>query len=291
MVGVGTMVASTATKAQRPRFSLSPCTCGRAQLPSLTMQDIAVIGGGNLAWHLTAVLANAGKTVTLLRRQPKQEDWPVPVVGISWLDQHLPDAIFLAVPDDAIYTVTEKLTVWLPPATPIIHTSGATPVTQISDYFSMRGVLWPIRSMRKGEVVRDWTNLPLVYHGETLALTQVLRTLCESLSDLIYELSDEQRAHLHLSAVFSNNFVTWLYQISHELCTEKGIPFETLLPIIQNTALKQDGTPPRLTQTGAAARGDQATIKRHLELLGKKEEYAALYQEFSRLIEAGTHPK
>ncbi|MEL7161162.1 MAG: DUF2520 domain-containing protein, partial [Bacteroidota bacterium] len=68
---------------------------------------------------------------------------------------------------------------------------------------------------------------------------------------------------------------------------DKDIPFETLLPIIKHTALKQDGTPPRLTQTGAAARGDRATMERHLDLLRGKTDYVGLYREFSRLIGEG----
>jgi len=60
-----------------------------------------------------------------------------------------------------------------------------------------------------------------------------------------------------------------------------------LLPIIKNTALKQDGTAPRLTQTGAAARGDMVTMARHLELLDGRPEYARLYQFMSNLIGEG----
>ncbi|MEM1359671.1 MAG: Rossmann-like and DUF2520 domain-containing protein [Bacteroidota bacterium] len=252
------------------------------------MQEIAIVGGGNLAWHLGTVLQRIGKQVTILRRSPKRGEWPLPVAGYSWLDTYAPDLVFLAVPDDAIYMVSALLRAYLPPNTPIVHTSGATPISRIDGYFQQRGAFWPIRSLRQGEEVGDWQNLPLVYFGETEALTQVLGEVASELSLLTYSLNDEQRAQLHLSAVFSNNFVTWLYQISHELCTDKGIPFETLLPIIRNTALKQDGTAPRLTQTGAAARGDQETMKRHLSLLKGRSEYEAIYREFSRMIQEGT---
>jgi len=170
----------------------------------------------------------------------------------------------------------------------VVHTSGATSIDTIDPYFKQRGAFWPIRSLRQGEPVQDWQDLPLVYHANNAALTQVLGKLSGELSKSTYALDDEQRARLHLAAVFSNNFVTWLYQISHELCTEQNIPFATLLPIIKNTALKQDGTAPRLTQTGAAARGDTATISRHLELLDGHPEYTRLYQFMSNLIREGT---
>lgn len=251
------------------------------------MQDIVVIGAGNLAWHLIVVLQQAGFYVTLVSRKPETvADWPVPVIRLDELIDR-PDLVILAVPDDAIGPVTANLTYTLPPEIPVIHTSGATPVTAIDAYFRQRGALWPIRSLRQGEPVHDWHDLPLAYHGSDAALTQVLGKLAGKLSDLVYALDDDQRAKLHLAAVFSNNFVTWLYEISHELCTESEIPFEALLPIIRNTALKQDGTAPRLTQTGAAARGDTATIARHLGLLDAHPDYARLYHFMSNLIQEG----
>ena len=251
------------------------------------MQEILVIGAGNLAWHMVHILQAAGYDVTLVSRNPDRvADWPVRVQSLAELSV-APDLIVLAVPDDAIHQASTELANHLPSGTPIVHTSGATPTVMINSHFANRGALWPIRSLRAGEPVGDWREVPLVYHATNAALTQVLAKLTASLSDLTYELNDEQRAKLHLSAVFSNNFVTWLYEISHQLCTESGIPFEVLLPIIKNTALKQDGSSPRLSQTGAAARGDQATIDRHLHLLASHPEYAQLYQLISNAIQKG----
>lgn len=253
------------------------------------MLDILVVGAGNLAWHLVPVLQKAGHDVGLVSRDPgRVAEWPVRVVPISDIDPE-PDFVFLAVPDDAIAQVSSEISLQLAANVPVVHTSGATPATVINPYFKRRGALWPIRSLRAGEPVSDWRDLPLAYHGTDAALTQVLGKLSGELSDLTYQLDDEQRSKLHLAAVFSNNFVTWLYEISHELCTESGIPFETLLPIIKNTALKQDGTAPRQTQTGAAARGDLATISRHLELLDGRPEYTRLYKFMSNLIQTGVN--
>lgn len=251
------------------------------------MQEILVIGAGNLSWHLVQVLSRAGFDVSLVSRNPDRvADWPVRVQQLSELSIK-PDLVLLAVPDDAIHQASTELANHLPSDTPVIHTSGATPAVMINSHFSRRGALWPIRSLRAGESVADWRDVPLVYHATDAALTQVLGEFAASLSDLTYSLDDGQRARLHLAAVFSNNFVTWLYEISHQLCSESGIPFEILLPIIKNTALKQDGSPPHLSQTGTAARGDQVTLNRHLHLLASHPEYQRMYQTFSRLISEG----
>ena len=251
------------------------------------MKEVVVIGAGNLAWHLVQVLSKAGHDVSLISRDPVcVAEWPVRVLSFEELPKD-PWLVFLAVPDDVINRVSAHLSQLLPSSIPVVHTSGATPAIMIHSHFSKRGAFWPIRSLRAGEEVTGWQNVPLVYHGSDAALTQVLGELAGKLSQLTYHLDDQQRAQLHLSAVFSNNFVTWLYQISYELCEQGGIPFEVLLPIIRNTALKQDGTAPGLTQTGAAARGDTTTMTRHLELLSTQPEYADLYRRMSRFIQAG----
>ena len=189
----------------------------------------------------------------------------------------------LAVPDNAIAEVSEALSKVLPPTLPIFHTSGATPIDRINAYFRHRGVLWPIRSLLRGEPVTDWHDLPLVVYASDSPTRTYIEQLARGLSDTVAYLDDTQRAQLHLAAVFSNNFVTALYDVAHQLCQQHGIPFELLLPIIRNTAAQQDGSPPRDRQTGAAARRDTVTIERHLALL-TNHTYRNLYRSLTDLI-------
>ena len=186
-------------------------------------------------------------------------------------------------PDNTIAEVSAALSKLLPPTLPIFHTSGATPIERIDAYFRHRGVLWPIRSLRRGEPVTDWRDLPLVVYASDSPTKTYIEQLAHGLSDTVAYLDDTHRTQLHLAAVFSNNFVTALYDVAHQLCQQHGIPFELLLPIIRNTAARQDGHPPRDRQTGAAARGDTATIGRHLALLTDPT-YRDLYRRLTDLI-------
>jgi len=222
--------------------------------------------------------------VIVVSRTPRRHtDWAVEVIGYAGVSSHRPTAVFLAVPDAQIAPVSMILAGLLPQDIPIYHTSGATAVGRIADYFVHRGVLWPIRSLRRGEPVGNWKDLPLVTFATTATARTYLTRLAHRLSDTVAYLDDTQRAQLHLAAVFSNNFVTALYEISFRLCAEHGIPFELLLPIIRKTAEAQDGHSPALRQTGAAMRGDQPTMDRHLSLLDN-ERYNQLYRDLSDLI-------
>ncbi len=245
------------------------------------MLNTAIIGTGHLAWHLSQVLP--GRVVVVSRSPVESSDWPVPILAYDELQSYELTAVFLAVPDNTIAGVSSVLSELLPPTLPIFHTSGATPIDRIDPYFQHRGVLWPIRSLRRGEPVTDWRDLPLVFFASDPPTRAYITELADQLSDTTAYLDDTQRAQLHLAAVFSNNFVTALYDVAHQLCQQHDIPFELLLPIIRNTAAQQDGTPPRARQTGAAARGDTATIERHLSLLTDPT-YHDLYQSLTDLI-------
>ncbi|NJB85769.1 putative short-subunit dehydrogenase-like oxidoreductase (DUF2520 family) [Lewinella marina] len=237
--------------------------------------NIAIVGNGNLAWHLSGVLGD--RAVVASRSASASTVTYQALAGMSL------DAVFLAVPDNRIAQTSEELSGLLPPTLPVFHTSGATPADRISNRFCHRGVLWPIRSLRRGEPVTHWRDLPLVIYATTEPAGQLLRRLAGDLSDSVTWLDDRQRAQLHLAAVFSNNFVTALYEIAFQLCRQHDIPFELLLPIIRHTAGSQDGQRPALRQTGAAARGDSATMDRHLSLLDQPE-YQKLYRDISHLI-------
>lgn len=260
------------------------------------MQHFLIVGSGNLAWHLAPNLERIGAKVTIWSRHAEEDgfEWESDAPILRWTgesvdlleqqENHTFDACFLAIPDDFISSVSQQLSASLSPQTPIVHTSGATAITAIDDYFDTKAALWPIRSLKKGEVVVPWTDLPLAYFSDSTQFEQKLAQIAKQLSQLTYHLNDEQRAHLHLAAVFSNNFTTWLCQISYELCQNQSIPFEALLPIIKNTFSKVDATEPALRQTGAAIRGDQKTMDRHVELLQDQPNYADLYRQISKLI-------
>ena len=242
---------------------------------------IGIIGSGNLSWHLAGVIPD--RAVVFYQVDPPEGNWPCPILSISEVSSYTWDALFLAVPDRSIKVVSEHLSPAISSEVPIFHTSGATPLNTISGHFRHRGVLWPIRSLRKGDAVGHWRDLPLVLQADGPKAKAVLTDLADSLSGTTYWLDDEQRAQLHLAAVFSNNFVTALYEVAYDLCSTRGIPFELLVPIIINTAQTQDGSRPANRQTGAAARGDQPTMDRHLSLL-ERQEYKDLYRLISNLI-------
>ena len=104
------------------------------------------------------------------------------------------------------------------------------------------------------------------------------------ISNKVFKINSEQRKALHVSAVFVNNFVNYLYQIGNEICIENKVSFEILKPLILETANKVLTLSPKEAQTGPAKRNDKQTIDAHLNFLSN-ENQATIYKILTQSIQ------
>ena len=100
----------------------------------------------------------------------------------------------------------------------------------------------------------------------------------------MYRVNDEQRALLHVAAVFANNFANRCFAIAEKILDEKNLPFELLHPLMEETLAKALQDSPERMQTGPAIRGDEETVRRHLNLLSVHPEWQEIYREISENI-------
>ena len=90
--------------------------------------------------------------------------------------------------------------------------------------------------------------------------------------------------YLHMAAVFACNFTNAMYDAASRLLAEDDIPFEVLLPLIDETAAKVHALAPHNAQTGPAVRGDSAVLQNHMTALASKEDLHAMYALISNYI-------
>ena len=100
----------------------------------------------------------------------------------------------------------------------------------------------------------------------------------------IYQLSSEDRKYLHLSAVFACNFVNHCYAVSYDILKKHGIPFDVMLPLIDETARKVHVLTPQEAQTGPAVRYDQNVIRAQSSLLRDNPLLKDIYERMSMNI-------
>ena len=98
---------------------------------------------------------------------------------------------------------------------------------------------------------------------------EALLALGRQLGCPAYTIDDQQRAILHVAAVFVNNFSNQLFQIGAGILEQEDLSFDLLRPLILETAAKVQEHAPREMQTGPARRGDLSTIESHLDYLKK----------------------
>ena len=143
-----------------------------------------------------------------------------------------------------------------------------------------RGVFYPMQTFSKQREV-PFAGLPVFIESPTDAA--VLRTLAESMGCGVYEMDSASRRYLHLAAVFACNFSNHMYDVCARVLARKGIPFEVMLPLIDETARKVHALTPREAQTGPAVRYDQTVMQRHLDLL-EDEDLKQIYNLLSQHI-------
>lgn len=108
-----------------------------------------------------------------------------------------------------------------------------------------------------------------------------LLRLGDKLSRNVHFLPSDKRRLLHLAAVFACNFTNHLYTLAGDILDEAELPFDVLLPLIDETAAKIHELTPYEAQTGPAVRFDENVIQKHLDLLDdprKKDLYLRLSQ-------------
>jgi len=194
------------------------------------------------------------------------------------------DWYLLLVPDSKIGAVAKALQPHISPASLVMHASGATPATVLAPYFEHYGVFYPLQTFSK-ERALDFTDVPLCLFTAQKQDYKQVEALAKVLVKKVYSVGDEQRAQLHLAAVFVNNFTNYLQYIGQEIAQENHLPGALLQPLLRETIAKLDDLTPAEAQTGPAIRNDLPTIERHLSMLEDHPLWAALYQQLSLGIE------
>lgn len=241
------------------------------------MIKVTIIGGGNVATHLANAFSKTNEVslVQVYTRNIEQVEHLKEVTSITNSIELLTkaDVYIIAVSDDAIGDVSRKIE---QKNGLVVHTSGSVAMQSLQNT-GRKGIFYLLQSFSKDKKV-DFNKIPFCLEAENEEDLQLLETLAKTIGKKIYRINSEQRKRLHVAAVFVNNFTNHMYKIGADICNEHQVPFEVLLPLIQETAQKITELSPDAAQTGPAKRNDQKTIQDHLALLNAEQ------QEIYKLI-------
>lgn len=254
------------------------------------MKNIVLIGAGNVGFHLGQRLFEKGinilqvfsRTFSKAQYLAKQIN-SQPINDLTKINSNA-EGYILAIKDDALSDVAQQLSRFNLNHAILAHTSGATPSSIFKPYFQNHGVFYPLQTFSVKRPA-NFDTLPMCIDGSNPQTKANLMILAKAICPNIYAIDDQQRAILHVAAVFVNNFTNHLFAIGENIVGKEQLPFELLKPLIQETVSKIANHPAKSMQTGPAIRKDNQTIQRHLAFLERYPDYRNIYQLLTKSIQ------
>jgi predicted short-subunit dehydrogenase-like oxidoreductase (DUF2520 family) len=242
-----------------------------------------------------------GGAAALAERQPDN----APVKTVRRLVES--DLLLISTPDDALEAVAARLAGTIRRACTnlgktqrfALHTSGAVssdvlaPLRELG--FSV-GSLHPLVSVADAGAAHDrFRDAHFCVEGDRAA-TRVARSLVKELGGHPFTISSEAKPLYHAAATVSSGHVTALFDLAIEMLQECGLTKrraqQILAPLLTSTAANLGAQNPAEALTGPFARGDVATVGKHLAAMKAKKMteaadlYAALGLRAARLAES-----
>lgn len=248
--------------------------------------NIVLVGAGNVATHLAKAWHSAGVNImqvfsrnhtsasTLAHKVDAE-----PLTDPTEINASA-DAVIFSLRDNSYLEVLEKVDLH---GTLLLHTSGSLDMGILQSTSNRIGVIYPLQTFNKHKVL-DLSDTPFLLESAKEEDMPVIEQMASLISGNVRHISSEQRAALHVSAVFSCNFVNYLYTIAEELLEEKNLDMDLIRPLIMETAQKVMTESPAKVQTGPAKRNDTHIISKHLESLNNNPTYRELYKNLTEKI-------
>ncbi|MDD4608825.1 MAG: F420-dependent NADP oxidoreductase [Bacteroidaceae bacterium] len=253
-----------------------------------TLNKIVFIGAGNLATNLATALVAAGCSVTqVFSRTTESAEALAQRVGaastttLTAIDSTA-DLYIVSLKDSALIARLDEIAA-IHPTGFFVHTAGSIAMDIWEDKVAHYGVFYPMQTFSKERLV-DFSEIPLFLEASDAAHLLLLQQLAHRLTSKVYLANSLQRKYLHLSAVFACNFANQMYAISAHLLEKHQLPFDVMLPLIDETARKVHTLSPLAAQTGPAVRYDENVIQMQSALLQEEPLLQTIYEKMSQQI-------
>lgn len=253
-------------------------------------ERVVILGAGRVATHLVPALVKGGYGVCQVwsrtEMSARELAEPLGIPYINNLDAVIPDAdVYIAcVADSVLSEIAARVVEHVRKEALFIHTAGSVDMSVWKNSGAVHyGILYPLQTFSKERAVNMHDVSLFIEASDEKAMEQV-GGMARNLSSKVFVADSKRRARLHVAAVFACNFTNAMYDAAHRLLAEEGIPFEVLLPLIDETAAKVHMLTPHEAQTGPAVRGDSVVMQGHLESLSYSDDLHEIYSLISNYI-------
>jgi predicted short-subunit dehydrogenase-like oxidoreductase (DUF2520 family) len=263
---------------------------------------ISIIGAGRLGTALAIaltskrylILALAARRAAHARKSISLAELPSQTLalGADQLEQLPPsDLVLITTPDDAIAGIAQtfaKLRRSARHRTTFLHTSGALSSAILAPLAKAgfhTGSMHPLVSVSDSQEGAG-ALLAAFYcvEGDNVAM-RFAKMIVRDLNGTAFTIKPGSKALYHAAAVMASPHLVALFDLATEMLVACGLKRkdarQVLAPLVQSTVNNLKQTSPEKALTGTFARGDLATVNRHLKALSIKQ-----LAEASQLAEA-----
>jgi predicted short-subunit dehydrogenase-like oxidoreductase (DUF2520 family) len=174
------------------------------------------------------------------------------------------DVVLLCVPDSQIEAAAATV-----PAGPLIgHCSGATGLDVLGDREGLS--LHPLMSVPAGSAPDVLEGAGCAIDGTTPRALATATHLAHRLGMKPARVAPEDRVAYHAAAAMASNFLVALEGVAERLAATAGVTRDQLAPLVLATARQWAESGPQRALTGPIARGDDATVERHREVVAER---------------------
>jgi predicted short-subunit dehydrogenase-like oxidoreductase (DUF2520 family) len=188
---------------------------------------ISFVGTGNVATHLAPALDNTGYVVKEVfspnhkHAEALTDKLYQAEVKASLDFSTSPSRIFIiAISDNAIEQVAQEIV--LPDQALLVHTSGSISIDDLSyAAATASGVFYPLQTFSKNRKA-DFKGLPIFVEATDADSEELLFEMGRALGARVIKMSSDERAKLHVAAVFASNFtnhILTMRAIFHLFCS------------------------------------------------------------------------
>ena len=254
---------------------------------------VGLIGPGRAGIGLALALTQAGYTVRLHGRKKKKV--PSPLTLTVGDGETPPDwvasagVVILAVRDDGIRPLAEALAAAraITADHVVLHLSGVQGQEGLGPLVSSRAALGSFHPL---QTIVEPERAPARLKGSWAAVEGMPRAalaaerLAQDMGMRPFRIATKAKAIYHAGAVFASNYLVVVEAIAQRLLRHAGLTdadaWAALRPLVEGTFENLGRIEPKDALTGPIARGDTATIMRHLESLTFDD--GKLYRELGR---------
>ncbi|HSL56279.1 MAG TPA: DUF2520 domain-containing protein [Acidimicrobiales bacterium] len=233
---------------------------------------VRIVGPGRAGGALARALAGAGWTVAPPVRHgddPATATDGVELVVVATPDAAIADVAAAVAPRDGVV---------------VAHLSGSLGTGVLAPH-AHRVALHPLASLPDAEVGAErLQGAWFAVTASTARASAVAGAVVDALGGRLLAVADEDRvAHHAAASIAANHLVALLAQV--ERIAPDGVPLHAYLDMVRATVDNVARLGPAAALTGPAARGDTATIERHLAAIPADERpaYLALSARAARL--------